>query len=130
MILLNIEGVNRYKVRHIKGHYMTQNKHNRLTNFNSHEEIFLFRKQSTPEMKAVLNFKDTTAALHSGCERQLICLIYQQQLHGLVDNMGLGSCCVFKGISDFPHCHFCLNLIYLTVAVHAAELIPFILCVN
>lgn len=30
---------------------MTQNKHNRLTVFNSHEEILLFTKQSTLKKK-------------------------------------------------------------------------------
>lgn len=44
--------------------------------------------------------------------------------------MGLGSCCVFKGINDFPHCHFYLSLVYLTVAVPAAELLSFILRLN
>lgn len=31
--------------------YMAQNKHNRLTMFNSHEEIFLFTKQRTLKKK-------------------------------------------------------------------------------
>lgn len=44
--------------------------------------------------------------------------------------VGLGICCVFKGISDFPHHPFCLSLMYLMVAVHAAEIIHFILCAS
>lgn len=45
--------------------YMAQNKHNRLTMFNSHEEIFLFTKQRT------LKKKKKEVALCSSCKKKL-----------------------------------------------------------
>lgn len=49
--------------------YMAQNKHNRLTMFNSHEEIFLFTKQRTLKKKKKNFFKEV--ALCSSCKKKL-----------------------------------------------------------
>lgn len=126
-MVLNIEGVNWYKVRDTwKG--TIWHKINRLTSSNSHEEVFVFRKKKN---KHPWNFTETIAALHPGCERKLSDLSDPAAAATWAYRyVGLGSRCVFKGIGDFPHGHFCLNPIYLTVAPHATEFIPFILRVN
>lgn len=100
---------------------MTRNKHNRLTVSNSHEEILLLRmKVNTLEI-----------LLNPGCKRKLSDLFdLAAAATWPYRYFGSGICCVFKGISDFPRHHFCLSFIYITAAVHAAELIPFIPCAD
>lgn len=127
-MVLNIEGVNWYKVRDTwKGtiwHKINIIDWLILTVMKKYS--YLGKKNKHP-----WNFTETIAALHSGCERKLSDFSDPAAAATWAYRyVGLGSRWVFKGISDFPHGHFCLSPIYLTVAPHATEFIPFILRVN